>query len=382
MVTKAHLNLAARLKKPPMNTVINDTLMEIIDLLFTEEEAQVTAAFPMMPASAKKMAKRLHRPEREVKAILENLCEKRLILSFGEGSRKKYMMLPIVPGIFETQMSTAPRDEKAVRFAELFEEYFVKENFEEMNKRTVSMVKVVPVQKTVENTIGAMPGDQMREAIERQEVWGLADACSCRHHKELVGDSCDRPKDVCMSFGKMAEYTANYGVARLVSKEEILEAVDRAEESGLVHITDNVEFPSFSCNCCACCCGFLGLINKFNMPGLVTSSRFIAEVDTDACKSCGKCAKVCPVGALRRYHKKLTFDEWRCIGCGACIAACNKNFAIKMVKRPDPPDMPANYGQLFVQMGTEYLGINKFTEHLPGFTRFFGNRLQNMMTKK
>ncbi len=382
MATRAHLDLAKRYSKFPLNTIISDTLIEMFELLFSEEEAQVAAKLSINPATASKMAGRVHRPVHEVQSILDGMAEQGLIVAFGDAADRKYAIMPIAPGIFEAQMSRAPTDDKARRFAELFEEFFCRENVEPMMKRPISAIKVVPIEQSVKNTIGVMYGDQFREAVDHHDTFGLAHACSCRHHKELIGDGCDRPKDVCMAFGKAAEFSANAGFSRLVSREEIMEAIDRAEAAGLVHITDNVETPSFSCNCCACCCGFLAILGKFNLPGVMANSRFVPQIDDDSCKACGKCSKVCPVAALHVYNKTLVFEEWRCIGCGACVPTCKKNNAIKMVTRSKHPGIPENYGQLITLMGSEFLGIQRFTDSLPGFTKFLGNRLQNYMTKK
>ncbi len=46
-------------------------------------------------------------------------------------------------------------------------------------------------------------------------------------------------------------------------------------------------------------------------------------VKADACKMCGKCARVCPTGAIiweRRQRARI--DKKKCVKCGACYDAC------------------------------------------------------------
>lgn len=58
---------------------------------------------------------------------------------------------------------------------------------------------------------------------------------------------------------------------------------------------------------------------------------------TDACVSCGTCARVCPRGCVSLKDGKPVFDDIRCINCMACIQAC-PTLAIQFatVKEPNP----------------------------------------------
>jgi MinD superfamily P-loop ATPase len=56
------------------------------------------------------------------------------------------------------------------------------------------------------------------------------------------------------------------------------------------------------------------------------------EVDSAKCTHCGKCAKACPMGAwtVDTKNKTRSFEPVRCIGCGLCYAACDKERAIEL----------------------------------------------------
>ncbi|MCL1818063.1 MAG: glycyl-radical enzyme activating protein [Spirochaetaceae bacterium] len=51
-------------------------------------------------------------------------------------------------------------------------------------------------------------------------------------------------------------------------------------------------------------------------------SRPVLAYNARFCKNCGRCAQVCPEGAVSRAEDGVHLDRERCRLCGACVAAC------------------------------------------------------------
>ncbi len=222
MITEAHHLLAKRFNKPPMplKVLINDLLLEILELLFSEEEALVANNIPSLNGTAKKIAARMKRPVDEVRPILESMADRGLIFSFGEGDETKYFVMPIFPGVYELQMWKAPDSEQTRKLAKLYDEYYTQEYSENMLKFPAKVFRIIPIEQSIPGTqIGIMPSDSIREVIDRFDAWSLANYCACRRQREMIGDGCGKPLDVCMQFGPAARYIDKHGFGRLVSKK-------------------------------------------------------------------------------------------------------------------------------------------------------------------
>lgn len=378
------MKLAKRINRPPtpLKNLKNETFFEILEILFTEEEAEVAAEFPAIPSTAEKIAKKINRPLDEVKSLCESMADKAVIFSYGEGESKKYFLFPVFPGVYEMQFWKRPDNEETLRLAELYDELYNKEFSENLMKKDSRVFRIIPSESSLPTVkTGVLPSDSLREVIEKHDVWSLANYCACRRQRNMIGDGCDKPQDVCMQFGVASHYIEKKGFGRKVTKPEILEALDRAEEAGLIHFVDNVELPVIACNCCACCCVSLANLTRFNTPSMFADSRFMPEIDFAKCNSCGVCTKCCITGALHIYGKKLIFEEWRCIGCGICVAKC-KQGAMKLKARTDTLPVPENYGQMFMNIGNDWMGTSR-----PGdkaalmINRYLGNFMQRIIKR-
>jgi ferredoxin len=346
----------------------------MLSTVFSEEEALLAAAFPVRPATAETIRRCAGADGERADLLLAAMDARGLIGSFGSNHDRRYMLLPIVPGLFELVMWSRRKDEKTRRFAELYEQYYKRDYF---TVKAKGMIKIIPVEKHIDNQIGVLPTDRVSELIESHTRFSLT-VCCCRHSADLRGQPCSKPKEVCMAFGPLADFLVDRNLARTADKTEIFEAAHRAAEAGLVHLTDNVAQANFLCSCCACCCTGLKIINQFNYPWMIAKSHYMTELDSDRCEACGKCANHCPTGALVIQDKRLMLNDGRCIGCGVCVSACDRNNALSLVERANYELPNESMSQLAADCGLQAIGpMRLVAEHFPGAYR----RLRSVVEK-
>jgi len=136
-----------------------------------------------------------------------------------------------------------------------------------------------------------------------------------------------------LAFGQGAVFVADRKMGQLISKEEALRIIERAEEEGLVHCSANTSGElAFTCNCCTCHCGILRQAKRVPHASLVLTSGYQAQVDSDRCFACEICKERCPVSAIT-VEEAAVVDALQCIGCGLCVRACPSE-AMDLVVKP------------------------------------------------
>jgi NAD-dependent dihydropyrimidine dehydrogenase PreA subunit len=316
--------LMLRLDEFPLGAPRSDNLRGALSMIFTPDEAELFIDLPLRPETLPEIAARLGRDEASLEALLESMANRGTAYCRERNGLRQYCALPLVPGIFELQFMKAEVNPAKRRIAELFDAYY-HEGWGASNFANVEtpMTRVLPVEEEISRKDQVLPYEKVSEYIKDSTFMCLTN-CFCRHEAELLGRSCGAPKDVCMAFGPFAEYMVNRGFGWRASREEMLEALDRAEKAGLVHITDNVQDRiGFICNCCGCCCGFLGTITKLGLANAVAASRFVATADADLCNGCETCVDECQLKAISLSDDEAAVvNPEKCIGCGICASHC------------------------------------------------------------
>jgi len=315
---------------------------EMAEELFTPQEAEVNNAMPRGPFTAKTMAEKMGRDEREIETILEAMADKGLCSALTMDQTPFYRSARFMPGILEFQFMPGKTTERDRKIAKLI--YAYKKAYEQKTDPTemaFPTVRVITVDAVVQIDNQIHTYDQVQTFIDKYDPIAVS-TCYCRHAAVLRGeDTHGMPNDVCMQFGPMAQYVIERLGARKVTKEEAREVLNRAEEAGLIHMSQNMtEDIGFICNCDRWHCFTVKNVLAKSKPGLFFNSGFEPRFDSDLCTACQTCIDRCPPQALSMGENDLPLvDLDRCFGCAVCATGCPTE-AIAMVNKPgflEPP---------------------------------------------
>ena len=165
---------------------------------------------------------------------------------------------------------------------------------------------VIPVERAIEHENRSVSVEHIKHWLDKYDGKYAASACSCRMSRQRMGEGCgDDFNDWCIAVGDMADYVVETDRGRYVSREEVYEILQRAEDNGFVHQITNIDGENkiFAiCNCNVNVCYALRTSQLFNTPNL-SRSAYVAHTDASSCVACGRCVEVCPAGAVRLGQK-------------------------------------------------------------------------------
>jgi electron transport complex protein RnfB len=321
---------------------------ELSRVLFTPEEAAISNALPRGFNTVSVIAEVSKKSEEEVATVLEEMADKGLCMSGKKGTETVYGSPPFVPGIFEYQFMRGTSTERDRTIAKLIHDYktAVDKN-RKPEEDAFPTMRVITVDRTIQAKNEIHTYDQVKSYIESYEPLAVS-TCYCRHQAKLIDEKshCGNPDDVCLQFGRGAQFVIDRRMGRKINKNEAMSILKRSEEAGLVHCTNNRQEIDFLCNCCSCHCVILKNALAYPKPGLVVNSGFQPVFDSDLCTACETCIERCPMKAISLNEDDLPeINPDRCIGCGVCATGCPSE-AIRMEERIGIPVPPPDHQAL------------------------------------
>jgi ferredoxin len=361
-----YTELVDRLNRFPQGAPPSDTLYKILQILFSEREAQLVALLPIKPFSAEKASQVWKMNLTETRKVLDELSSRAILVDVERDGQTTYTLPPPMAGFFEFSMMRLRGDVDQKLLSELFYQYLnVEEDFiRELFVRGETQLGRVFVHEPVlsaENALHVLDYERASEVIQTASHRGVG-VCYCRHKMSHMERNCDAPMEICMTFNGTAQSLTRHDYAREIDVKEGLDLLQQAYENNLVQFGENArEGVNFICNCCGCCCEAMIASRNFGLLNPVHTSNFLPVVDEADCNGCGKCVSVCPVEAMTlvstndAHHpkmKKAKVDEDICLGCGVCVRVCSRD-GLSLRARPQRVITPLNSVHRTVMMAIE-----------------------------
>ena len=336
MSEKIYQKLREILDMHPIGCPPAPEIIEILKILFTEDEARVAVALGFRPFIVDEIAARAGVDSEAAGLHLESLANKGMIFARQKNGVNGYALLNLT-NIFEYPYRKGVRDETLDKLTPLWQKY-QSITSPRLGGETSSILRVVPVKKKIESQAEILSYEKVDEMIDQANVVGIA-RCPCREFEQ----NCDAPRETCMTFGATCTFLVERGFARYLTKDEMKQKLQEFDALGLVRQVNNTrDRLEVICHCCPCCCYLLRALTKYNNPRAFTRSAYLPKRDMEKCVGCGVCAEErCPMKAIEMVDEKPVVNFHKCIGCGVCASGCPHD-AILMERCADAPEPPAN----------------------------------------
>ena len=289
-----------------------------LEALVTDEMAEVALKMKVRkPMTLAQVVKATGKEEKVLEELLQEMSNIGLLEYNWENPKheKQYVLPMYVPGSAEFFNMKLDQIKEHPEVASFFERMA----FLPLQKVTPMVppggagigMHVIPVEKAIETENESVSVEHISHWLDKYDGKYAAGPCSCRYSRGVLGEGCaDDPEDWCIGVGDMADYLVETNKGHYITREKVMEILQRAEDNGFVHQITNIdgEDKIFAiCNCNVNICNALRTSQLFNTPNM-SRSAYVAKVETKDCVACGRCVEYCPAGAVKMGQKLCTKD--------------------------------------------------------------------------
>ena len=309
-----------------------------LEALVTDEMAEVALKMKVRkPMTLAQAVKATGKEEKVLEELLQEMSNIGLLEYNWENPKheKQYVLPMYVPGSAEFFNMKLDQIKEHPEVASFFERMA----FLPLQKVTPMVppggagigMHVIPVEKAIETENESVSVEHISHWLDKYDGKYAAGPCSCRYSRGVLGEGCaDDPEDWCIGVGDMADYLVETNKGHYITREKVMEILQRAEDNGFVHQITNIdgEDKIFAiCNCNVNICNALRTSQLFNTPNM-SRSAYVAKVETKDCVACGRCVEYCPAGAVkwvRNSVRKMEPSPIRNTSCRIIPSGDRKN---------------------------------------------------------
>ena len=234
-VKQGYLDLVDRINRFPQGAPPSELLYRILEMLFSEREAELVSLLPIRPFTAEGAARVWKMPVDAARVVLDELASRAILLDIESDDGTTYTLPPPMAGFFEFSMMRVRRDLDQKVLAELFYQYlnveedFIKNLFTE-GETQLGRTFVAETSLPADGALEVLDYERASRVVKSATHNGVG-LCYCRHKMDHVGRACLAPMNICMTFNNSAASLTRHGHAREVDTAECLDLL--AEARGL-----------------------------------------------------------------------------------------------------------------------------------------------------
>jgi ferredoxin len=326
--------LRNKLSVAPSGVPAGDRFLDILEILFTPEEAKLALVVPFIPTSVSEISRASGIEKNKAEKLLKHMASKGTVFTFNSKGNQMFLLFGL-DTMYNYPIKYNHEDIDQEKLRLLWREY-LEEGWTHPPGSFLPPGRVLAVEEEINQGCGALPHDLVYKYIDEAKYLSVGN-CSCR----TIVKACDSPIETCIGVGYAARFLVEQGLSRPIDKLEAKKIVKEAHDAGLVSIPNNTKNDiGIICHCCSCCCAQLGVATIHGRYDLRPVGSFVAVVDKNQCTACESCISVCPIKAISVEDTAST-DPEKCIGCGLCVSSCPEK-ALSLVKRSPVPEIPDN----------------------------------------
>lgn len=171
-------------------------IIEILKILFNEEEVRVALGLGFIPFALGEIAGRVGMSLKEAESHLESLADKGVVYAREKNGVKGYALLNVI-NLFENPYRKGMHDEAINKLTPLWIKYRATLS-PHLGGETTSISRVIPIRQKIESKAEILSYEKIDEMIDEARVVGIA-RCACREFEQ----KCEAAREACMVFDAM-----------------------------------------------------------------------------------------------------------------------------------------------------------------------------------
>ena len=155
-----------------MPVVVTDGMVELMKDFYSREEAWLLVLMPLMPVSAKTVARLQFKNPAKVEKMLQDMVNRGLLIEFTDDGVQKFQMAPFIPGVVEMTLMKGEDTPESRRYAKKMHDLLEDSNSRVLDKIEAmgsSFARVIPVNQGLSHENQTLPYEDVRIHHQRSE---------------------------------------------------------------------------------------------------------------------------------------------------------------------------------------------------------------------